>query len=293
LDHASFNDYCRERWGFSDGRARQLIAAAKTVKTVTNVTVPNEGAARELGKIPAEKRQTVVDWAQEKTGDKPLTAKTIREAAADVMEAETGEDDEVAELEVVVQDRPHVAQNSGNNEWYTPREYIEAACSVMGGIDCDPASSQTANRTVGATMFYTAEQDGLVQTWGKRVWLNPPYAQPLVADFTRTLLVKIASGEVEQACVLVNNATETAWFQAMLRGTTAVCFPCGRIRFLDLSGQPANAPLQGQAILYFGNRGADFRQVFGVFGCVVVPENTAAKAAADDNIRLEHGGPET
>ena len=54
--HATFEDYCRTRWGFSRQRAHQLIAAAE-VSTI--VDVQNEGQARELAGLDAETAQVV------------------------------------------------------------------------------------------------------------------------------------------------------------------------------------------------------------------------------------------
>ena len=161
---------------------------------------------------------------------------------------------------------PHVSRNSGENEWYTPPEYVEAARLVMGSIDCDPASSPIANTTVKATVFFTAEEDGLYQKWGQNTFTNPPYSQPLIGKFVDGLIARLEVGEVKQAVVLVNNATETTFFQKLLYKASAICFPKGRIRFLDPEGNPSGTPLQGQAILYFGRCNEVFCDVFSQFG---------------------------
>jgi ParB family chromosome partitioning protein len=186
-------------------------------------------------------------------------------------EREIVESAPVEEMRAVAKEvvRAHVANNSGNNEWYTPQRHIDMARAVMGGIDTDPATSDIANRTVKAELIYTAEEDGRKQKWRGRVWMNPPYAQPLITDFAEAVSIKYESGEIDQACILVNNATETQWFQRMLSSASAVCFPKARIRFLDPDGNPG-APLQGQAIIYMGKNVSAFKEAFETEGKVLV-----------------------
>jgi ParB family chromosome partitioning protein len=162
-----------------------------------------------------------------------------------------------------------VSHNSGNNEWYTPRAIIEAARKVMGGIDCDPATSELANKTVKAETTFTAESDGLAisNKWRGNVWLNPPYAQPLIDRFSEQVTARYVMGQIKQACVLVNNATETEWFQRMLKESTAVCFLKSRVKFIDTDGNPG-APLQGQVLLYFGKHGKRFAEEFSGQGII-------------------------
>ena len=165
--------------------------------------------------------------------------------------------------------KPHVANNNGNNGWYTPPVFIAAAREVMGSIDIDPASSEVANRTVGASTYYTEQSNGLAHEWKGCVWMNPPYAQPLIAEFCDRLVAQVKAGNTLQACVLVNNATETTWFKSLLGVATAVCFTRGRVRFLDPDGNPG-APLQGQAVLYVGSSVQRFRERFAELGKVLI-----------------------
>lgn len=65
----------------------------------------------------------------------------------------------------------HLCQTDSH---YTPKIYLDAVREVLGGVDLDPASSETANETVQATNYFTEEQNGLAQRWSGNVFCNPP-----------------------------------------------------------------------------------------------------------------------
>jgi len=163
--------------------------------------------------------------------------------------------------------RPRQRGGEGD-EWYTPPEIVVAARSVLGEIDLDPASNHIAQQWIRAKQYYTKEIDGLRQPWRGRVFANPPYSYPLIAQNVAKLLYEISVGNTTEAILLVNSQTSAQWFQNAYRAASSICLPAGRIRFLRPSGEPGQSPKQGQAILYFGPNSDRFEQHFKAFGNV-------------------------
>lgn len=190
------------------------------------------------------------------------------EAIDEIVESATLQDKEIARKEFV-QQRAHVSYNGGENEWYTPTEFVDAARAAMGSIDTDPASNPQAQEWIKAGTYYTKDDSGLDKDWHGSVWMNPPYAQPLIGQFCTKVCDEYQTGNVNQAVVLVNNGTETKWGQRLLAAASAVCFPSGRIKFIDQNGQPSGAPLQGQMFVYLGDNPDGFAEHFGQFGSVL------------------------
>src|SRR3990167_2412561 len=166
---------------------------------------------------------------------------------------------------------PFVGENRGQYEWYTPPKFTEAATRVMGEITLDPASADKANELVKAKKYFTELDNGLEQKWEGSVWLNPPYAQPLIDDFSKAVVEKYQKGEFKQACIFVNNATETVWFQRMLTIASAICLIKGRVKCLNNKLQEVedSGPLQGQVVIYIGNNKKEFKENFKQFGIIL------------------------
>lgn len=217
--------------------------------TAVDLVKPKADVIREAGFTPkqAERFQTIAKHPE----------------AVEQAKAEAREQEEVVTRSAVFRkiNKPHVVNNSHDDEWYTPPEFIESARLVMGSIDLDPASNEHANKTVKATHIFTEEDNGLEQEWFGNVWLNPPYSSTLVQLFAD----KVAERGFEQAVVLVNNATETKWFRTLVDHADAIVFKTGRIKFLKHDGQH-NTPLQGQVFIYYGDHPEAFLDEFKQYG---------------------------
>lgn len=88
--HSSFEDYCKEKWGFRRDFADKLVRAAEVVSTIPeklHTIVCTETHARALSKAPVQKRPDVIERAQEMAGEKKVTAKHIAKACEEVRDA--------------------------------------------------------------------------------------------------------------------------------------------------------------------------------------------------------------
>ena len=139
------------------------------------------------------------------------------------------------------------------NDWYTPNKYVSSVRKVLKTIDLDPFSSPAANQIVKAARFYTEEDDAFTKNWdASTVWMNPPYSGGLVAKAVNKFLDELEKKSFPTGIILVNNATETKWFQRALGVATSVCFTDHRISFWTSDQKRVSGNTRGQTFFFFG-----------------------------------------
>jgi ParB family chromosome partitioning protein len=163
---------------------------------------------------------------------------------------------------------PHTdaALHSGD-EAYTPALLVEAARTVMGGIDLDPASCATAQQVLQARTWYGEQLGGLAQHWRGRMWLNPPFSEPL--PWAKTTICHWRAGDVSVALLLVRGDTSTEYSGLLARAAPGVCF-LPRVDFWPQrinpkTGKPSSSDFP-VLLWYLGADVARFRSVFDRYG---------------------------
>lgn len=172
----------------------------------------------------------------------------------------------------------HPKPYTGDDEWYTPAEYLDRVRRVLGGIDLDPASTGQAQQIVRAARCFTKDDDALTRDWCGRVWLNPPYSKGLLWQFISKMVREINIGNTTAAITLLNNFTDADWFQLACSICDAICFPRGRIYFENASGK-TDRPLNGQVFFYYGDDVDAFCSEFSALGCGFVGTGSWTRSA--------------
>ncbi len=160
-----------------------------------------------------------------------------------------------------------------SDAWFTPAKYVEASRTVLGRIDLDPFSDDVANLTVGAKLHYTEADNAFECSWlAGTVWMNPPYAGTLCRRAVEKFVEEYRRGAFQTGIVLVNNATETRFFQLLLSVSRAVCLTSHRIAFENRDGKRISGNTRGQAFFYVARKPhlPLFKRVFSQFGKVLV-----------------------
>jgi hypothetical protein len=128
--------------------------------------------------------------------------------------------------------------SSASNEHYSPSHVVEAARSLLGGFDLDPASCAEANETVKASAIFTIDDDGLTQPWHGRVFLNPPGGRlKRVGD----KWVPVKGGKAESSMKVWWDRLSTEWAADKVEQAFFVAFTLEILRTSQYCALPVQA----------------------------------------------------
>ncbi|MDO9036569.1 MAG: hypothetical protein Q7U51_15395 [Methanoregula sp.] len=156
-----------------------------------------------------------------------------------------------------------------STEHYTPQYILDAVIACMGAIVLDPCSNSREIPNVPAARI--ALENGLVQPWEGRVFLNPPFGHDVERWFSK-LYLEWSAGRTTEAIVLWKSATETAAWKTLTAISCRVYFPSARIRFVGPFGDDGPGPTFSPALFYVGTQAKRFEEAFAQIGALwVVP----------------------
>jgi ParB family chromosome partitioning protein len=163
---------------------------------------------------------------------------------------------------------PLINQTSGDYEYYTPAEIVNAARLAMGSIDLDVASSARANETIKAARYFDESTNGLIQTWSGNIWMNHPFSRKNNPLWIDKLVMEYAAGRIRQACCITYACTSEQWFQPLI--AFPQCFLSPRTNYYLPDGTQRAGVTKGSVVTYLGDWIEDFVVAFRNLGTIKV-----------------------
>lgn len=165
---------------------------------------------------------------------------------------------------------------SQSQSWCTPHKYVNAVKKVFNGtIDLDPCSNEYS--IVHAKVEYMLpEHNGLIETWNyPRIYVNPPYGfNQLSKTSIKNWLLKCSDANLRfnaEVIALIPVATNTLhWKKCVFTRASAICFLADtRLKFLVQGTDNTKGAPMACAMVYWGDKIKNFKDVFIEFGAVV------------------------
>lgn len=142
------------------------------------------------------------------------------------------------------------------DEWYTPRGIIKA----LGPFDLDPCSPRVRLFDT-ARRYYTKDDDGLLQDWFGRVWLNPPYSEPMLTRFVTKL-----ADHGDGVALLFNRLDTKLFHDVIFPRADSLFFLRDRVYFYRADGTNIGRPGCGSVLIAFGENNTAAVAASGLVG---------------------------
>jgi phage N-6-adenine-methyltransferase len=131
--------------------------------------------------------------------------------------------------------------SSITDDWSTPPDLFAALARRHGPFTLDVAASVDNAK---CERYYTREQDGLLQPWEGRCWMNPPYGKT-IGQWVKKAVESAQAGATGVALLPVR--TDSRWWQDWAGPFGEVEFIRGRVRFGD---GPHCAPFPSAVVVF-------------------------------------------
>ena len=129
---------------------------------------------------------------------------------------------------------------SNTGEWETPQYFFDSLVEEFGEFDLDPCAT---HENAKCPKYFTKEDNGLLQPWVGRVFMNPPYGREIGKWVAKAY--RESRKEAFVVCLLPAR-TDTTWFHEFcLKGS--IRFLRGRLKF---GNSKNSAPFPSMLVIF-------------------------------------------
>lgn len=132
--------------------------------------------------------------------------------------------------------------SSKTDLWATPQDFFNRLNDEFC-FDVDVCASP---ENAKCDIFFTKEQDGLSQSWGKNIcWCNPPYGRE-IGKWVKKAYIS-SEDEGSTVVMLLPARTDTKWFHEYIYNKSEIRFIKGRLKFGDSKN---SAPFPSMVVVF-------------------------------------------